>query len=142
MSIPKNVPMENPMTYSDRLQKVQKVFTSQNIPSKPSHLAKILGVAPSSLSRWLKGEVEPRGKQKERIDILYRMVCEVENGNPEAKKLLPKLVKPLGFGGVGSAGIAGFVGMVTPLSLGMAGVLFAAGLGWLLADTENRKHDN
>ena len=129
------------MTNSDRLQKIQKVLSSQNIPGKPIHLAKILDVAPSSLSRWLKGEVEPRGKQKERIDILYRIVCEVEKGNPTAKELLPKLVKPVGFSAVASAGIAGLVGMVTPLSLGMVGVLFAAGLGWLLADTENEKDD-
>ena len=125
------------MTNSERLQKIQEILKSQNIPGKPIHLAKMLDVAPSSLSRWLKGEVEPRGKQKERIDILYRIVCEVENENPTAKKILHKLVKPVGLGASVGIGMAGMIGTIAPLSLGIAGVLFAAGLGWLLADRED-----
>ena len=120
------------MTISEQLQKIQAVLKNQNIPAKPINLAKILGVSPSSLSRWLNDEVDPREKQKERIDILYRIACEVENENPTSKKILLKLIKPLGFG-------MGTIGAVAPLTLGIAGVLSAAGLGWLLTDKEDEK---
>ena len=123
------------MTDSERLQKIQEILISQDIPAKPIHLAKMLDVAPSSLYRWLNNEVEPRGKQKERIDILYRIICEVKNNNPTAKGILHRIAKPVGFGmGMGMAGIAS---VVAPLSLGISGVLFAAGLGWLLVDRED-----
>lgn len=126
------------MTDFERLQKIQRVLESQNIPAKPIHLAKILDVAPSSLYRWLNGEMEPRGKQKERVDILYRIACEVEKNNSTAEKILRRLIKPVGYG----MGMAGIASVVAPLSLGIAGVLFAAGLGWLLVDKEDDDEEN
>ena len=64
---------------SKKLEKIQEALKPLEIPGKPAdapvkpaHLAKLLDVAPSSLSRWMKDEVVPRGRQKERLDILYR----------------------------------------------------------------------
>lgn len=118
--------MINDITISERVKKIQEVLRQEGISARPSHIAKILDIAPSSFSRWMNNESEPRGKQKEKVDLLYRTVCEVENGNPQAKEILHKLAAGV------SAGMFG-----TPLlSLGIAGFLFAAGLGWLLTDKD------
>lgn len=127
---------------SERLERILAALEPFEIPgkpagkpAKPAHLAKILNVAPSSLSRWMKNEVEPRGKQKERIDILYRAVCEVEAGNPQAHGIVQNLISPVYGMTVGAA--VGF----TPLSLGLVGVVAAAGLGWLLSDKNDEEEE-
>lgn len=118
--------MTNDITISERVKKIQEVLRQEGISARPSHIAKILDIAPSSFSRWMNNESEPRGKQKEKVDLLYRTVCEVENGNPQAKEILHKLAAGVSTGMFGSP----------LLSLGIAGFLFAAGLGWLLTDKD------
>lgn len=118
--------MTNDITISERVKKIQEVLRQEGISARPIHIAKILDIAPSSFSRWMNNESEPRGKQKEKVDLLYRTVCEVENGNPQAKEILHKLAAGV------SAGMFG----APLLSLGIAGFLFAAGLGWLLTDKD------
>ena len=121
---------------SEKLKKIQEALKPLEIPGKPAdapvkpaHLAKLLDVAPSSLSRWMKDEVVPRGRQKERLDILYRTVLEAER-NEDAKKILKKLVSPMPAIGL----MAGTV--LSPIGLGLSGAIAAAGLGWLLSDKE------
>ena len=120
--------ISNDIPISERVKKIQEILTQEGFSTKPSHIAKILDIAPSSFSRWMNNEAEPRGKQKEKVDLLYRIVCEVEHGNTQAKEILHKLVV-----GVSS----GISGAVPPLSLGIAGVLVAAGLGWLFTDRDS-----
>ena len=129
---------------SKKLKRIQGALKPLEIPGKPAdapvrpaHLAKLLDVAPSSLSRWMKDEVVPRGRQKERLDILYRTVLEAEAGNTEAKAMLKKLVSPTPAMGVMSgAGLAASFA-VSPIRLGLLGAIAAAGLGWLLSDKED-----
>ena len=111
---------------SERVKKIQEILTREGISARPSHIAKILDIAPSSFSRWMNNEATPRGKQKEKVDLLYRTVCEVEHGNTQAKEILRKLASGV------SPGIFG----ASLLGLGITGVLFAAGLGWLLTDRD------
>ena len=129
---------------SKKLERIQEALKPLEIPGKPAdapvkladapvrpvHLAKLLGVAPSSLSRWMKDEVVPRGRQKERLDILYRTVVEAER-NEDAKKILKKLVSPMPTIGL----VAGAA--LSPIGLGLFGAIAAAGLGWLLSDKED-----
>jgi len=129
---------------SEKLKRIQKALKPLEIPGKsadapvkpadapvkPAHLAKLLDVAPSSLSRWMKDEVVPRGQQKERLDILYRTVVEAEK-NEEAKKILKKLVSPIPTIGL----VAGAA--LSPIGFGLFGAIAAAGLGWLLSDKED-----
>ena len=84
----------------------------------------------------MQDRVAPRGRQKERLDILYRTVLEAEAGNTEAKTILKKLVSPTpAMGMVAGAGlVASFA--VSPIRLGLLGAIAAAGLGWLLSDKE------
>ena len=132
---------------SEKLKKIQEALKPLEIPGKPAdapvkpaHLAKLLDVAPSSLSRWMKDEVVPRGRQKERLDILYRTVLEAEAGNTEAKTILNKLVSPtLASGLVTGAATIGAV--LSPIRFGLLGAIAAAGLDWLLADKENEDTD-
>ena len=119
--------MADYITISERTKKIQEILTQEGISARPSHIARILDIAPSSFSRWMNNESEPRGKQKEKVDLLYRTVCEVENGNVQAKEILHKLAAG------SSTGIFG----ASLLSLGISGVLFAAGLGWLLIDKDS-----
>ena len=123
---------------SKKLKRIQGALKPLEIPGKPAdalvrpaHLAKLLDVAPSSLSRWMKDEVVPRGRQKERLDILYRTVLEAEAGNTEAKEMLKKLVSP-----TPSMGVVAGAGLTAP-SFAIA----AAGLGWLLSDKEDNDEE-
>ena len=137
------------MPVSKKLEKMQEALKPLEIPGKPAdapvkpaHLAKLLDVAPSSLSRWMKDEVVPRGRQKERLDILYRTVIEAEAGNEEAKTILKKLVSPTPAMGLMAGSISGStlgIGAVasSPIRLGLLGAIAAAGLGWLLSDKED-----
>ena len=130
---------------SKKLEKIQEALKPLEIPGKPvdapvkpAHLAKLLDVAPSSLSRWMKDEVVPRGRQKERLDILYRTILEAEAGNTEAKAMLEKLVSPTpSMGIVAGAGLASGLLAASPIRLGLLGAIAAAGLGWLLSDKED-----
>ena len=129
------------MPVSKKLKKIQAALKPLELPGKPEatpvkpvHLAKLLDVAPSSLSRWMKDEVVPRGRQKERLDILYRTVVEAER-NEDAKKILKKLVSPMST--IGLVAGAAF----SPIGLGLFGAIAAAGLGWLLADKEDEDTD-
>lgn len=130
---------------SEKIRKIQEALRPLEIPGKPAdvpvkpaHLAKLLDVAPSSLSRWMKDEVVPRGRQKERLDILYRTILEAEAGNEEAKRILNKLVSPTPAMGLmaGSMSVVGAVA-ASPIRLGLLGAIAAAGLGWLLSDKED-----
>ena len=129
---------------SKKLEKIQEALKPLEIPGKPAdapvkpaHLAKLLDVAPSSLSRWMKDEVVPRGRQKERLDILYRTVLEAER-NEDAKTILKKLVSPTpAMGIVAGAGLFSGALAASPIRLGLFGAVAAAGLGWLLSDRED-----
>lgn len=81
-------------------------------------VARLLGVAPSTVSRWASGESVPRGKQAEGLDLLYKTLSAADDGNTDAKRILGAVL------GVAGAGLLG---------LGLGGILIASGLGWLLA---------
>ena len=133
------------MPVSKKLEKIQEALKPLEIPGKPAdapvkpaHLAKLLDVAPSSLSRWMRDEVVPRGRQKERLDILYRTILEAEAGNEEAKKILNKLISPTpAMGIVAGVGLTSGLLAASPIRLGLLGAIAAAGLGWLLSDRED-----
>ncbi len=138
---------------SKKLEKIQEALKPLEIPGKPAdgpikpadvpvkpvHLAKLLDVAPSSLSRWMKDEVVPRGRQKERLDVLYRTILEAER-NEDAKKILKKLISPMPAIGL-AAGAATIGAVLSPIRFGLLGAIAAAGLDWLLADKENEDAD-
>ncbi len=134
---------------SKKLKRIQGALKPLEIPGKPAdapvrpaHLAKLLDVAPSSLSRWMKDEVAPRGRQKERLDILYRTVLEAEAGNAEAKEMLKRLVSPTpSMGVVAGVGLTAPSFAVSPIRLGLLGAIAAAGLGWLLSDKEDNDEE-
>lgn len=119
-----------------KLEVIQKALTNQGMESGPAHLAKIFGVAQSSIFRWLNDEVQPRGKQAERIALLYRTAREVEAGTEGAERILKNLVKPRPMMGLGVGAIATGASL---LSLGLVGAVAAAGLGWLLADDDDEE---
>ena len=112
------------MKTKKRLERIQKFLIQSDLPARPAHLAKILGVAPSSLNRWLGGE-EAKGKQREKIDLLFRTVLQAEAENPTAMRMIAQFSRP----------IAG-VGL---LASGIVGAVTAAGLGWLLKENDEEE---
>lgn len=131
-----------------KLEAIQKTLVKLGVESGPANLARIFGVAQSSIFRWLNDEAQPRGKQAERIDLLYRTAREVEAGNQQAEEILKNLVSPVAAaGGLGAsaaflpkAGV-GLLGAASLLSFGLLGAVAAAGLGWLLSDKEDADTD-
>lgn len=132
------------MSVKAKLEAIQKTLAKLGVESGPAHLARIFGVAQSLIFRWLNDEVQPRGKQAERIALLYRIVRKVEAGNPQAAEILKNLVKPTvalagivaGASLLPKAGI-GMMARTSLLSFGLLGAVAAAGLGWLLSDSED-----
>lgn len=159
--MPFNIPFQLAMQYqrvkiaamkrpvSKKIKKIQEALKPLAIPGKPAdapvkpaHLAKLLDVAPSSLSRWMKDEVVPRGRQKERLDILYRTILEAEAGNTEAKAMLEKLVSPTpAMGMMSGGGLTAASFAVSPIRFGLLGAIASAGLGWLLSDKEDNDEE-
>lgn len=109
-----------------RLERIQRSLGQREIPARPADLAKMLDVAPSSLSRWLGGE-EAKGKQKEKIDVLYRTVLEADANNSTAERMIAQFSRPMAGMGL--------------LATGLLGAVAAAGLGWLLSDKEDEDTD-
>ena len=127
-----------------KLEVIQKTLTNLGVESGPANLARIFGVAQSSIFRWLNDEAQPRGKQAERIDLLYRTAREVEAGNQQAEEIMKNLVSPVTvFSGLvaGAGASAGLMGTASLLSFGFLGAVAAAGLGWLLSDKEDADAD-
>ena len=130
-----------------KLEVIQKALANLGVESGPANLARIFGVAQSSIFRWLNDEAQPRGKQAERIDLLYRTAREAEAGTKraeQAKEILKKLVSPVAAASgsaVGAVAGTGLMGATSLISFGLLGAVFAAGLGWLLSDKEDADTD-
>lgn len=112
------------MTAEDQLRRICEGLAQRGEPGSLNQVARLLDVAPSTVSRWSSGETTPTARQQERLTLLYRTVCEAEKGNQDADQILGALL--------GAAG-AGLLG------LGMGGILIAAGLGWLMGDERKGK---
>ena len=127
-----------------KLEVIQKALTNQGMESGPANLARIFGVAQSSIFRWLNDEVQPRGKQADRIDLLYQTAREAEAGNHQAEEILKNLVSPVAAARLPVAGaVAGarLIGATSLISFGLLGAVVAAGLGWMLPDKEDADAD-
>ena len=112
------------MNAKDKISAICSSLQDRGEPGTPSQIARLLHVAPSTVSRWINETAVPRGRQAEALDLLYRTVINAEQGNPDAKKILGMVL--------GAAG-AGLLG------LGLGGVLIAAGLGWILGEDDSEK---
>ena len=106
------------MDVPGKVEHIRKGLEARGESGSYSQVARLLDVSPSTVSRWVKG-VMPTNRQFERLNLLYRTVCEAEEGNEDAKKILGALL-----------GVAG----ASLLGLGVGGILIAAGLGWLIGE--------
>lgn len=124
-----------------KLEVIQKTLSKLGLESGPAHLARIFGVAQSSIFRWLNDEAQPRGKQADLIDLLYRTAREARAGNLQAEEILKKLISPDGLGMVAGATVSKLVPGISLLSFGLLGVVAAAGLSWLLSGSDKEYED-
>ena len=124
-----------------KLEVIQKTLSKLGLESGPAHLARIFGVAQSSIFRWLNDEAQPRGKQADLIDLLYRTAREARAGNLQAEEILKKLISPDGLGIMAGAAVSRIVPGISLLSFGLLGVVAAAGLGWLLSGSDKKYED-
>lgn len=112
------------MTTAEKIGRVCEVLKQRGEAGSPYQVARLLGVSPSTVLRWAGGGVEPRRRQAEALDLLYRTVVRAEQDNQDAKRILGSLLAATG---------AGLLG------LGLGGVLIAAGLGWILGDQPEKE---
>ena len=124
-----------------KLEVIQKTLSKLGLESGPAHLARIFGVAQSSIFRWLNDEAQPRGKQADLIDLLYRTAREARAGNLQAEEILKKLISPDGLGIMAGAAVSRIVPGISLLSFGLLGVVAAAGLSWLLSGSDKEYED-
>ncbi len=124
-----------------KLEVIQKTLSKLGLESGPAHLARIFGVAQSSIFRWLNDEAQPRGKQADLIDLLYRTAREARAGNLKAEEILKKLISPDGLGIMAGAAVSRLVPGISLLSFGLLGVVAAAGLSWLLSGSDKEYED-
>ena len=125
-----------------KLEVIQKTLSKLGLESGPAHLARIFGVAQSSIFRWLNDEAQPRGKQADLIDLLYRTAREARAGNSKAEEILKKLISPAGLGIVAGTAVSRLVPGASLLSFGLLGVIAAAGLGWLLSGSDKEDENS
>ena len=125
-----------------KLEVIQKTLSKLGLESGPAHLARIFGVAQSSIFRWLNDEAQPRGKQADLIDLLYRTAREARAGNSKAEEILKKLISPAGLGIVAGTAVSRLVPGASLLSFGLLGVIAAAGLGWLLSGSDGEDENS
>lgn len=124
-----------------KLEVIQKTLSKLGLESGPAHLARIFGVAQSSIFRWLNDEAQPRGKQADLIDLLYRTAREARAGNLQAEEILKKLISPDGLGIMAGAAVSRIVPGISLLSFGLLGLVAAAGLSWVLSGSDKEYED-
>tara|TARA_Y100000813_G_C23859591_1_gene210470 strand:- start:11 stop:406 length:396 start_codon:yes stop_codon:yes gene_type:complete len=105
-----------------KVEVICRVLRAKGQAGTPYRVAQLLNVSPSTVSRWLRdvNPTTPRGKSAEALDYLYRAAKQWEDEHDErSDEVLGMLI-----GGAGAA----------LLGLGPAGMLIAAGVGWLVGD--------
>ncbi len=112
------------MTPQAKLNQIYAALQARGEPGTAYRVAKILQVAPSTVSRWERGLVSPQGRTAEALDLLYRTAVHAERGNEDANQIFATILTGAG---------AGLLG------LGVGGILIAAGLAWILSGEEERK---
>lgn len=108
-------------TAAEKIEVICRVLKRRGESGTAYRLSQLLGVSPSTVTRWMHGQAVPRGRSADALDYLYRasVKWEEENGHPDAEKILGAVL-----GGAGAV----------LLGLGPAGMLIAAGLGWLVGE--------
>lgn len=109
-------------SYIKKLRKIYDALEKRGKSGTAYQVAKMLNVSPSTVSRWENGESEPKGKNAEALNLLYKTIVEAEKGDDQANHILSSLL------GAGAAGLLG---------LGLGGILIAAGLSWLLSEEKS-----
>lgn len=107
-----------------KIERIQFALQDRGHPGTLAQIAQLLNVNPTTVWRWANGEVKPRGKQQESLEILYRSLIRAEAGDEGAQKIVGAVL------GGAAAGVLG---------LGIAGVLIAAGMSWLIGEFNEEK---
>ncbi|GEM_PF-6601632 len=107
------------MSTAEKIAYVAKALQRRGQAGSLAQIARLLGVSPSTVTRWIANDTVPNRSQQEKLDLLFRTIVNADQGNEDAGRILGSLL--------GAAG-AGLLG------LGTGGILIAAGLGWLMSD--------
>ncbi|MCR4315715.1 MAG: hypothetical protein NUW37_05115 [Planctomycetes bacterium] len=105
------------MRTDDKIKSISATLSRIGESGTDYKIAQMLGVSPSTVARWRDNRARPRGKQAESLDVLYRTSKQADAGNDDAKRLLNSFVSDRS---------------LKYLALGLAGVLIAVGLSWLV----------
>ena len=100
------------------LENVFALLEKRGERSTASAVSRIMGVQPSTVSRWRKGQ-RPNACQQANLAMLGRILRGAAADKPQAERIAVAILNPAG-GGL--------------LRLGIKGILIAAGLGWITED--------
>jgi hypothetical protein len=103
------------MTTQEKVQRICEILQALGQPGSVRQLAFILNTCPSTIGRYLSGEIAPRSQEtQESISFLHRILTESVNGNQQAKTVLDACI--------GQRGL---------VRMGLGGAVIALGMTWL-----------
>lgn len=103
------------MNTQEKVQRICEILQTLGQPGTASQLAFILNMCPSTITRYLSGEIAPRSKStQDSIGFLHKILVESVNGNQQAKTVLDAII--------GHRGLA---------RMGVGGAVVALGMTWL-----------
>lgn len=88
---------------------------TRGVKGNLSSVARLMGVSPSTVFRWHEGKSEPHPDQRQSLNLLYKILYESDQNNPQAKRILNSILDSAS----------------SLLAMGLGGILIAAGLEWL-----------
>lgn len=103
------------MDTQEKVRHICDILKTLGEPGSAKQIADILAMCPSTITRYMNGEIEARGSAKDAIDTFYRVLVNSTDGNQEAKKILEAAL--------GQHGL---------LRMGIGGALIALGMTWLI----------
>lgn len=112
-------------TPAEKIEVISRVLKKRGESGTPYRISQLLQVSPSTVTRWLHGQATPRGRTEEALTYLYRASLKwEEDHDDQSDQVLGAIL-----GGAGAA----------LLGLGPAGMLIAAGFGWLVGEKANEE---
>jgi hypothetical protein len=105
------------MTTQEKIQQICEILRTLGEPGSAYQIAQMLSVYPSTIVRYLSGEIKPHSKMSDSIDTLHRVLLQSQQGNEQARRVLDAIL--------GTKGLA---------RTGVGGILMAIGMTWLVND--------
>ncbi len=110
------------MDTQEKIQRICEILQELGQPGSAQQLAYIFSVCPSTVARYLAGEIQPRPHMQGSIDFLHNILTETVNGNQQARRIVDAVL--------GQRGL---------VHMGLGGAVVMLGMSWLVSDESSGK---